>query len=341
MPPVTRFFHPVLPARKLAPGPVRVTVQGRHYVLFRDAKGRPAALVDACPHRKSPLSAGRVRDDGRLECPYHGWNFDADGHGRSPSQPTLTRCEATTMQLVERDGYLWLADPEVPLSRLPAVSWDGFEPAGTFSIPFAAPLHVCLDNFSEDEHTPWVHTRLGWDAGDVDSIEFAAENHADRTEVIYRGRQRHSWARHIIGMKKGDIFNNEWETRFDPVRTIYTLYWTEPGSQRRRGLTARAAIFMVPETEKTTVFHVFVTTRIEDRRLRFFAPVVQKLAVALSWYEIRDDSRFIPTVADTPETLEGMRLGKYDKPLVHNHRLLKQLYWGEDDVVSLPTIRRA
>jgi hypothetical protein len=142
-------------------------------------------------------------------------------------------------------------------------------------------------------------------------------------------------------MKKGDIFNNEWETRFDPVRTIYTLYWTEPGSQRRRGLTARAAIFMVPETERTTVFHVFVTTRIEDRRLRFFAPLVQKLAVALSWYEIRDDSRFIPTVADTPETLEGMRLGKYDKPLVHNHRLLKQLYWGDDDVVSLPTIRRA
>ncbi|HET6583302.1 MAG TPA: hypothetical protein VFG69_07640, partial [Nannocystaceae bacterium] len=263
------------------------------------------------------------------------------GHGRSPSQPNLSKCDAATMQLVERQGYLWLADPEVSLATLPQLAWDGFEQAGTFSMPFAAPLHVCLDNFSEDEHTPWVHTRLGWEASDVDSIEYTAENHADRTEVIYRGRQRDTWARHIIGLRKGDTFNNEWETRFDPVRTIYTLFWTAPGSAKRRGITARATIFMVPETERTTMFHVFVATRIEDRRLRFIAPAVRKLAVALSWYEIRDDSKFIPTVAETPEDLHGMRLGKYDKPLVHNHKLLRQLYWGDDDVVPLSTIRRA
>jgi len=339
MPAVTRFFHPILPARKLAPGPVRVTVAGRSYALFRDARGRAAAFMDECPHRKAPLSAGRVRPDGRLECRYHGWHFDADGRGRSPSQPNLTKCDAVTMQLVERNGYLWLADPEVPLSALPAVEWDGFEPAGAFSMPFAAPLHVCLDNFSEDEHTPWVHTRLGWDAADVDSIEYTAENHADRTDVTYRGRQRDSWSRLLVGLKKGDTFNNEWETRFDPVRTIYTLYWTEPGTQRRRGITARAAIFMVPETDRTTMFHVFVGMRIEDRRLRLFAPALRKLAVALSWYEIRDDARFIPTVADTPEDQRGMRLGKYDKPLVHNHKLLKQIYFGEDQVVPISTVR--
>jgi hypothetical protein len=68
--------------------------------------------------------------------------------------------------------------------------------------------------------------------------------------------------------------------------------------------------------------------------------MLRKLAVALSWYEIRDDARFIPTVADTPADLRGMRLGKYDKPLIHNHKLLEQLYWGEDDVVPLSTIRK-
>jgi phenylpropionate dioxygenase-like ring-hydroxylating dioxygenase large terminal subunit len=111
MPAVTRFFHPVLAARKLSAAPVRVTVAGTHYVLWRDRDRRAAAFVDACPHRRAPLSAGRVRDDGRLECPYHGWNFDASGHGCSPSQPALTKCDATAMQLLERDGYLWLADP--------------------------------------------------------------------------------------------------------------------------------------------------------------------------------------------------------------------------------------
>jgi hypothetical protein len=42
-----------------------------------------------------------------------------------------------------------------------------------------------------------------------------------------------------------------------------------------------------------------------------------------------DDARFVPNVASTPFEMKGMRLGKYDKPLVHNHRLLRSLYYGE------------
>jgi phenylpropionate dioxygenase-like ring-hydroxylating dioxygenase large terminal subunit len=340
MPPVTRFFHPVLPSRRLGASPRRVTIAGAHHVLWRDRNGRAAAFVDACPHRRAPLSAGRVRDDGRLECPYHGWNFDADGNGRSPSQPTLTKCDATSMQLVEREGYLWLAAPGVDPAALPQVLWEGFERAGTFSMRFEAPLHVCLDNFSEDEHTPWVHTRLGWEPRDVDNIEFAAENFPDRTEVTYRGRQRSSPVRVLIGVRDGDVFNNEWETRFDPVRTIYTLYWTDPRTRARRGMTARATIFMVPETERTTMFHVFVTVRFEQRRLRLIAPIVKTAARVLAWAEVRDDRIFIPIVADTPEDMKGMRLGRFDKPLVHNHKLLRSIYWGEDANVR-ELVRRA
>jgi phenylpropionate dioxygenase-like ring-hydroxylating dioxygenase large terminal subunit len=342
MSPLERFFHPVLPARKLGRSPKRVCVAGRPFVLWRDAVGRAAAFVDACPHRKAPLSAGRIRSDGRLQCPYHGWHFDADGRGVSPSQPSLTKCDAQIMQLVERYGYLWLAGPDVPASMFPELDWPGFEHAGTFSVLFRAPLHVALDNFSEDEHTPWVHTRLGWEERDAGELAFEANNFDDRTEVVYRGRQRDSLVRYIIGARKGDIFNNEWVTRFDPVRTIYTLYWTDPNDGRRRGMTAKAAIFMVPETERTTRFHVFVTTRIDGVGLRLFAPFVKKSAVLLAWAEVFDDARFIPTVADTPEDMKGMRLGKYDKPLVHNHKLLRQIYWAEDPkLATVTSIRRA
>jgi phenylpropionate dioxygenase-like ring-hydroxylating dioxygenase large terminal subunit len=341
MNPVERFFHPVLPARKLRGAPRQVRVAGRAYVLWRDADGRAVAFADACPHRKAPLSAGRVRS-GRLQCPYHGWHFGTDGRGVSPSQPGLARCDAELMQVVERHGYLWLAGPKVPASAFPEVRWPGFTPAGTFSVLFRAPLHVALDNFSEDEHTPWVHTRLGWEEADAASIEFEAHNFEDRTEVVYRGRQRNSPVRLLIGARKGDTFNNEWVTRFDPVRTVYTLYWTDPRDRRRRGMTARAAIFMVPETDRTTRFHVFVTTRIDGFALRLVAPVVARSAVLLAWAEVLDDARFIPTVADTPEDMKGMRLGKYDKPLVHNHKLLRRIYWAEDpEVASITSIRRA
>ena len=37
------------------------------------------AFLDQCPHRKVPLSEGRVEDDGSLLCSYHAWRFDGQG----------------------------------------------------------------------------------------------------------------------------------------------------------------------------------------------------------------------------------------------------------------------
>ena len=47
-------------------------------VVFRTEAGVPAALEDACPHRKLPLSKGRLTG-GTVECGYHGLTFDCSG----------------------------------------------------------------------------------------------------------------------------------------------------------------------------------------------------------------------------------------------------------------------
>lgn len=329
MPDVTRFFHPVLSARSLRKKPVRVELAGRAYALFRDGTGKAAALADACPHRFAPLSAGKVRKDGRLQCPYHGWNFDAEGHGRSPSQPELKKCDARAFQVVERHGYLWLAGRDTPLSAFPDLAPEGFEFTGSFSMLFRAPLHVALDNFSEDEHTPFVHTRLGWDEPATGAIEYSAENHEDRTEVHYRAPQRDSLLVPLLLLRSGDFFHNDWVTRFDPVRTNYSIHWTAP-SGAPRPFHHHFAIFMVPETARTTRFHVFAFLKLVNPRFRPLMPVVRRAQRVLSWFEVRDDARFIPLVADTPYSMKGMRLGKYDKPLIHQRKLLERIYFSQD-----------
>ncbi|WP_375770196.1 Rieske 2Fe-2S domain-containing protein [Archangium gephyra] len=335
LPDVTRFFHPVLAARKLKDKPVRVELAGRAYALFRDAQGRPAALADACPHRMAPLSAGRVTREGQLECPYHGWRFDADGHGRSPSQPELKKCDARAFQLVERFGSLWLSARDTPLSAFPDFAPPGYEFNGAFSMLFRAPLHVTLDNFSEDEHTPFVHTRLGWDHTQTRDISYEAHNFEDRTEVRYRAPQRRSALIPLLLLRNGDVFHNHWVTRFDPVRTDYTISWTGPAGEQRP-FTTRVIIFFVPETAHTTRLHTFSFGQLHDARLRPLMPLVRRIALLLSWYEIRDDARFIPLVAHTPYSLKGMRLGKYDKPLIHHRKLLERIYFAQDGASSPP-----
>ncbi|MFT3711158.1 MAG: aromatic ring-hydroxylating dioxygenase subunit alpha [Archangium sp.] len=51
---------------------------GTPLVLFRDASGKPAALLDRCLHRNARLSAGDCFD-GKVGCPYHGWTYDSEG----------------------------------------------------------------------------------------------------------------------------------------------------------------------------------------------------------------------------------------------------------------------
>ncbi|TQF17798.1 Rieske 2Fe-2S domain-containing protein [Myxococcus llanfairpwllgwyngyllgogerychwyrndrobwllllantysiliogogogochensis] len=348
LPDVLRHFHPVLPATALRKKPMRVEVAGRAYALFRDAEGRPAALADACPHRFAPLSKGRVRADGRLQCPYHGWRFDAQGQGANPSQPELRHCDVKSFQVVEHRGYLWLAHRDTPLSSLPELpANDGYLFGGSFSVLFEAPLHVALDNFSEDEHTPYVHTRLGWDDPHAGQVEFKAHNLEDHTEVFYRAPQRPAPLMKLLGVRDGDLFRNEWVTRFDPVHSQYTVSWEAPSGKQRPFIT-RANIFFVPETAKTTRLHVFSFLRCVQPLLKPFLPVAARVAMELTRWEVVDDARFIPTVADTPYSHRGMRLDRYDKPLVHQRRLMERIYFRqprttttEDELPAVTLAREA
>lgn len=82
-----------------------VAVAGRPEIaVFRTLDDRVFALVDRCPHKGGPLSAGVVHGHA-VTCPLHNWAIGlADGRAREPDEG----CARTVPARVE-GGMVWLA----------------------------------------------------------------------------------------------------------------------------------------------------------------------------------------------------------------------------------------
>jgi phenylpropionate dioxygenase-like ring-hydroxylating dioxygenase large terminal subunit len=133
-------------------------------VLYRDAGGRAAALIDMCCHRGAPLHMGKVVEQG-IECGYHGLIFNADGACvRIPGQERIPeRARVRSFPIVEQDGFIWIwmgdpadADP-ASIVRYPwhndTVNWP--HKHTMYHIEAAAMLMV--DNLMDLTHLGYVH----------------------------------------------------------------------------------------------------------------------------------------------------------------------------------------
>ena len=82
--------------------PMARTICNENIVFWRKEDGTPLAFEDRCCHRRMPLSKGKIVGD-RLECYYHGLQFDTAGKcvhvpGQSKIPPAA---EVSTYPIVE------------------------------------------------------------------------------------------------------------------------------------------------------------------------------------------------------------------------------------------------
>jgi phenylpropionate dioxygenase-like ring-hydroxylating dioxygenase large terminal subunit len=190
---LTRFYYVACTSDELGAGPLARTVAGVPIVLFR-SHGRAAALVDRCPHRNVPLSLGRVLPDvGRLECAYHGWQFDCAGVCQKVpglvDEAASRERRAEGCATLEQQGFVWVCPepgvtPDAPPFAVPAFSDDYarivrvVEAEGT--------LHATLENALDVPHTAFLHRGL-FRGGKKNQIRAIVRRSPDRVETEYLG----------------------------------------------------------------------------------------------------------------------------------------------------------
>jgi len=160
------FWYPALPSAELTDHPVRVRMLGQDFVLARDTDGRAFCLANVCSHRGGSLASGRIRE-GCVECPYHGWRFDRDGHCRRiPSLGSEARIPARTRvdsyPVEERYGLVFaflgdLPEAERPgIMPIPEYGQAGWR-ANLMSFEARVNFERSVENALDPAHTRFVH----------------------------------------------------------------------------------------------------------------------------------------------------------------------------------------
>lgn len=160
-------------AGEVGEAPRAARMLGHDLVLFRDGAGRLACLADTCVHRGAPLSRGSCARGG-VQCPYHGWVYDADGRcvhipsldATSERLPSRARVDA--YPCIERWGLVWVFLGDLDEAERPAIpdflpeydlpeGWHFIH--GRFD--YAANWERVFENHIDSAHTHFIHPDFG------------------------------------------------------------------------------------------------------------------------------------------------------------------------------------
>lgn len=321
---LARYWYVAFPSATLGRRPLARTLLGTPLVFFRDNDGRARALLDRCPHRNVPLSIGRVAGNGRLECAYHGWQFDGDGQCRSvpglieEGAPRERRCPRAHVR--ELDGLVWVygALDQEPDSEPFALASPGERYTRVVrEVEADATLHATLENALDVPHTAFLHRGL-FRGGERHEVRVRVRRSGTRVEAEYMGEPRPSGAVGRLLSPGGGVVEH-WDRFFLPsiAQVEYRL-----GDDAHFRVTA----FGVPVTDFRTrlIAVVDFRTPLPGRLLK---PLLEPIALRI----FAQDKKILRAQTATIERFGGEQYQSTDVDFLGPHiwRLLKQAERGE------------
>ncbi len=173
-------WHAVAEEKELEEkNPLPVRLLGEDIVIW-NVDGQIQAWQDLCIHRGAKLSRGKVQD-GRLICPYHGWQYGQNGRctliPAHPDQSPPEKARVKTYRAQIKYGLIWvtMGNPAHDIPTFP--EWENDEyrniPAGPYHFEAAAPR--VIENFLDVAHFPFVHAGSLGDPGHTEIGDYEAQ----------------------------------------------------------------------------------------------------------------------------------------------------------------------
>nr|GMD21755.1 protein TIC 55, chloroplastic [Ipomoea batatas] len=180
--------------------PLGLTVFDKQVVLYRDGSGVLRCFEDRCPHRLAKLSEGQLFD-GKLECLYHGWQFDGDGKcvkiPQLPEDAKIPRSAcAKPYEIRDSQGVIWIWMSHKTPPKPEKIPWfENFERPGfrdistTHELPYDH--SILLENLMDPAHVPISHDRTDFTAKreDAGALYFEVTERTGRGFAGWWGRK--------------------------------------------------------------------------------------------------------------------------------------------------------
>lgn len=234
-------------------------------VFFRAADGEPVALFDRCPHRLAPLHRGKRVGEDRIQCGYHGLEFDRSGacvrnpHGDGKVPPASVRAYPA----VEKHSivWIWMGEPaRADTSLIP--DFPMLDPGAGYAltardcIRMEANYELITDNLLDLSHVSFLHDGI---LGNEDTIpaEIKVRSRGRRV-VVSRGMNnvRAPGMFDLLFRRDGGRVDMWTDMRWDaPGCMLNDAGVTAPGAPRSAGTGIFGTHFLTPETDSTTLYH--------------------------------------------------------------------------------------
>jgi phenylpropionate dioxygenase-like ring-hydroxylating dioxygenase large terminal subunit len=271
---IRNIWYAAMWAQNLSAGRLAtVTVTKEPLVLFRDADGKPVALMDRCPHRLVPLHLGKLCSNGqRIQCGYHGLEFDTSGRcTHNPHSETIpAAAKVRAFPAVERHSLIWVWMGEQPAREELIPDFSAFDEDNNSrvsrreSIELEVNYQLMTDNLLDLSHVSFLHDGvLGHSNMVRGDIQVEQED-----DTLYVKRSTPNVA-------PPGMFDLMYRHDGKPVDAWADMRWNAPscmlnnagvcpvGGKRTDGVYILGAHILTPMSEFRTLYH-FAAVRYDD-----------------------------------------------------------------------------